>query len=509
MKKLAVVLLLFLLLCAFPAGYAGAADTLDAGSCGSNLLWVLDSDGILTISGQGDMYDYAGDSTDDPPWYHLRTSITKVHVTDSVTDIGNYAFWSCDNLSDIVLPAALTSIGAGAFGGCSMSSINLPQSLESIGDHAFSNCERLTSITIPEGVTSIGDYTFSNCGKLTSADLPDGITDIGYGAFSDCVRLSYITLPDSVQSIGDYAFSNCSGLTGITVPDGTTDIGSWAFAYSGLTGITIPNSVVRIGDSAFSGCNSLSQVNYGGTAAQWAEISIGSDNAPLLTAELNSIQALSIAEQPVDYTGAVGSTATFKVVAEGDGLTYQWYCKKTGATSFAKSTLSSATKATLSLTLQEKHDSYQYYCKVKDSHGNSVNSNTVKITVGTPLKITTQPVNFTGAAGSTASLKVVAQGDGLTYQWYCKKTGATSFAKSTLSSATKTTLSLTLQEKHDSYQYYCKVKDSHGNSVNSNTVKITVGTPLKITTQPVNFTGAAGSTASLKVVAQGDGLTYQ
>jgi len=150
MKKLAVVLLLFLLLCAFPAGYAGAADTLDTGSCGSNLLWVLDSDGILTISGQGDMYDYAGDSTDDPPWYHLRTSITKVHVTDSVTDIGNYAFWSCDNLSDIVLPAALTSIGAGAFGGCSMSSINLPQSLECIGDHAFSNCERLTSITIPE-----------------------------------------------------------------------------------------------------------------------------------------------------------------------------------------------------------------------------------------------------------------------------------------------------------------------------------------------------------------------
>ena len=196
-------------------------------------------------------------------------------------------------------------------------------------------------------------------------------------------------------------------------------------------------------------------------------------------------------------------------MAQGDGLTYQWYCKKTGATSFAKSTLSSATKATLSLTLQEKHDSYQYYCKVKDSHGNSVNSNTVKITVGTPLKITTQPVNFTGAAGSTASLKVVAQGDGLTYQWYVKKTGETSFAKSTVSSATKATFTMTLADRHDGYQYYCKVKDSHGNTINSNTVKITVGTALKITTQPSNFTGAVGSTATFKTVAQGDGLTYQ
>ena len=218
---------------------------------------------------------------------------------------------------------------------------------------------------------------------------------------------------------------------------------------------------------------------------------------------------LSITTQPKNYTGAVGDTAKLKVVATGDGLTYQWYCKKTGETSFSKSTLASATTATLSLTLQAKHDGYQYYCKVKDSHGSTVNSNTVKISIGTPLKITTQPTNFTGTVGTTAKFKVVAQGDGLTYQWYCKKTGETSFSKSTLASATTATLSLTLQAKHDGYQYYCKVKDSHGNTVNSSTVKVIIGTPLKITTQPANFTGAVGATAKLKVVAQGDGLTYQ
>ena len=227
------------------------------------------------------------------------------------------------------------------------------------------------------------------------------------------------------------------------------------------------------------------------------------------TVKITVATPLKITTQPVNYTGAAGTTMKLTVAAQGDGLTYQWYVKKTGETSFAKSTLSSATSATLSLTVQAKHDGYQYYCKVKDSHGNSANSNTVKITVATPLKITTQPTSYTGAAGSTAKLKVVAQGDGLTYQWYVKKTGETSFAKSTLSSATSATLSLTVQAKHDGYQYYCKVKDSHGSSVNSNTVKITVATPLKITTQPSDYSGAVGSTVKFTVKATGSGLTYQ
>ncbi|MBR2782828.1 MAG: leucine-rich repeat protein, partial [Firmicutes bacterium] len=218
---------------------------------------------------------------------------------------------------------------------------------------------------------------------------------------------------------------------------------------------------------------------------------------------------LKITTQPVNYTGAVGTTAKFKVVAQGDGLTYQWYYKTPSAASFSKCTSASGTTANYSIAVQAKHEGYQFYCIVKDSHGSSVKTNTVKIFVGTPLKITTQPSNFTGAVGATAKLKVVAQGDGLTYQWYCKKTGETSFSKSTLTSATTATLSLTLQAKHDGYQYYCKVKDSHGNTVNSSTVKITVGTELKITTQPTNYTGAVGSTAKFKVVAQGDGLTYQ
>ncbi|MBR2783232.1 MAG: hypothetical protein IKD93_03465, partial [Firmicutes bacterium] len=171
---------------------------------------------------------------------------------------------------------------------------------------------------------------------------------------------------------------------------------------------------------------------------------------------------------------------------------------------------SSATTATLSLTLQAKHDGYQYYCKVKDSHGNSVNSNTVKITVGTPLKITTQPANFTGAAGSTATFKVVAQGDGLTYQWYYKKYGASSFVKSTLASGTKATYSMTVANRHDEWQYYCIVKDSYGNSVKSDTVKISVGSPLQIVSQsPQHMTVAVGDNLYIFVEAEDDVLTYQ
>jgi len=99
------------------------------------------------------------------------------------------------------------------------------------------------------------------------------------------------------------------------------------------------------------------------------------------------------------------------------------------------------------MTLQDKHDGWKYYCVITDSHGKSVKSNTVKINVGTPLKITTQPVNYAGAVGSTAKFTVKAQGDGLTYQWYYKTPSATSFSKCTTAPGTTANYSIAVQAK--------------------------------------------------------------
>ena len=110
----------------------------------------------------------------------------------------------------------------------------------SIGEGAFSGCSGLTSVTIPNGVTTIGNEAFEVCSSLTSITIPNSVTSIGDWAFSHCTGLTSITIPSSVTSIGDYAFYNCSGLTSITIPSSVTSIGGGAFEYcSGLTSIKV------------------------------------------------------------------------------------------------------------------------------------------------------------------------------------------------------------------------------------------------------------------------------
>ena len=112
------------------------------------------------------------------------------------------------------------------------SKIELPANIDGnvyvINRYAFYD-SNLTSVIIPDSVTSIGDHAFSDCGSLTSVIIPDGVTSIGDSTFSRCSSLISVIIPDSVKSIGDYAFSSCGSLTSVIIPDGVTSIGSYAF----------------------------------------------------------------------------------------------------------------------------------------------------------------------------------------------------------------------------------------------------------------------------------------
>ena len=283
----------------------------DCGKDGSNVTWTLDSTGLLTISGEGEMKEYKYTKVNNitsAPWgnqvksasiqdgvssiggcaFFGCTGLTSVTIPNSVTNIGTRAFSCCSGLTSVTIPDSVTSIEVCAFYGCtglasvtipnsvtsigreafscctSLASVTIPDSVFGIGEHAFSSCTGLTSVTIPNSITSIGGYVFSGCTGLTSVEIPNSVTSIGRCAFVDCRSLTSVTIPDSVIGIGECAFSGCTGLTSVTIGNGVASIGGNAFYdCRGLTSVTIPDSVTSIGDYAFYDCTGLTSMTIG------------------------------------------------------------------------------------------------------------------------------------------------------------------------------------------------------------------------------------------------------
>ena len=222
-----------------------------------------------------------------------------------VTQIADYAFILCTELTSITIPNSVISIGSLAMGRCTgLTRIIIPDSVTNIGDFVFSKCPELTSINvdskntqyhsvnnclietasktliagcknsvIPDdgSVTSISDGTFSGCTGLTNITIPDSVTNIGGNAFSSCTGLTSIIIPDSVTSIEYGAFSGCTGLTSINVDSKNTQYHSVKNCLietasktliAGCKNSVIPDdgSVTNIGSEAFYNCAGLTNI---------------------------------------------------------------------------------------------------------------------------------------------------------------------------------------------------------------------------------------------------------
>ena len=287
---------------------------------------------------------------------------TSITIPSSVTNIDGNVFSYCSSLTSIDVASAnknyssidsvlyskdgttLIAYPAGRTGG-----YEIPNGVTTIGARAFGNCTVLTSVTIGSGVTTIGEAAFDGCSSLTDVyytgteaqwnaisigidntaltgatihfgtptptptviasgvcganltwTLDDtgtltisgtgrmnnyssgyrpwdaykdkktkvvintDVTTIGNYAFYDCTNITSLTIPDSVTTIGEWAFSGCTSLASVTIGSGVTTIGIYAFSgCTALTSVTIPDSVTTIGIEAFSRCTGLTNVEIG------------------------------------------------------------------------------------------------------------------------------------------------------------------------------------------------------------------------------------------------------
>ena len=261
MKKTLLVLLAVLLLAGLFAVCSSAATVVESGSCGSNVTYTLDSDGLLTISGTGNMENWGRYSDDQGFQNNVPWGGSDWFGYDDLLSLQRL-----QRIKRVVIENGVTSIGDSAFLDCtSLISVTIPDSVTSIGSRAFSLCTELPSVTIPDSVTSIGEIAFHSCTGLTSVTIGNGLTSIERYAFGECTGLTSVTIPDSVTSIGDYTFYNCWNLTSVMIPDSVTSIGYWPFEL----------------------CTKLSDIYYNGTALEWNQIEIISADTYLTGAALH------------------------------------------------------------------------------------------------------------------------------------------------------------------------------------------------------------------------------
>ncbi len=239
-----------------------SADTVDSGTCG-DLSWTLDSDGVLTFSGQGDMdspkvtdgnaESQIGDYPNIYTYKEHKDAIKEVKIEEGATSIGYCAFYQMPKLETVTLPSTITE-----FKGSTIM-FQATESGTTEDKHAY----------------QVMCYSFAKCPLLKNLTLTEGIKYIGGYAFNGCTSLDNVTIPKSLARWDAYSFSDCSSLKNVTLTDGLTIVGSYVFCNSALQSIFIPSSITKwVGarseyktykgnaNCAFENCKKLSSVTF-------------------------------------------------------------------------------------------------------------------------------------------------------------------------------------------------------------------------------------------------------
>ena len=217
-----------------------------------------------------------------------ESTITSVVIPNTVTAIGNQAFYLCTLLSGtVIIPNSVNTVGYLAFCRCDlMTEVVLPEKDVTYGNQCFLTTGLTGTLVLPEGLTVISNSMFSNNNNLSNVVIPNTVTTISGDAFSYCDNIEAVQIPSSVITIERNPFHSCEKIESVAVeegnpvyysenncvinqltntivigcknsviPEGVLAIGPFAFGQCGLTKMPeIPSSVTTIGDHAFFSC---------------------------------------------------------------------------------------------------------------------------------------------------------------------------------------------------------------------------------------------------------------
>lgn len=211
----------------------------------SDVIAIMYADDTMVVKGKGKMQDWGWGSA---PWYNspYRQSVTSCVIQEGVTNIGNYMLHEFTNLESVSMSNSVTSIGDSAFYKCPFENIIIPDGVTYIGASAFNSCTALASVIIPDSVQSVGGRVFEGCSSLVDVTIGKGLTELSEEMFRACKNLESIIIPDNILSIGPpekpmctrngewqgssgFTFYGCEKLLNITFSKNTYCIGRSAF----------------------------------------------------------------------------------------------------------------------------------------------------------------------------------------------------------------------------------------------------------------------------------------
>ena len=254
--------------------------------------------------------------------------IERIVIPDSVTSIGNYAFYKCASLREGVdIPRNTRTIGYSAFQGCTSLTevtMNYNDTVEwsgSIGDYAFADCISLSDVRLAGSYKELGNYLFSGCSSLRNLTIPEGVKSLGYYLIRG-TAISSITVPSTVTSSGYYAsgyyngaLAGCTTLSEVIFTQGTMAIPSYICASNSQTSyiekVYIPPTVQSVGQYAFYKCDNMAIYCADGSYAHQYAIE---NNIPFVLGDFDYGTGSSEPSEP----GAVGAIRSVNMTRGGN-----------------------------------------------------------------------------------------------------------------------------------------------------------------------------------------------